>query len=155
MNKVKLRILAMMALTVAAFILFKSPAQASPMVDMVFHEARNQPVIGQQLVYRTVKNRAADDRWKANTDEAVINQPYQFSFTLLPSAELLRRSLNEVDVYSNIHELVSDWDSVNLQDPLGFEGVNHYLVCTIADDISWTKKMLFLGQVGDHCFYRW
>ncbi len=153
MKKLNIRIICLMALTIISFLLFKT-ANASPMVDMMFHEARNQPVLGQQLVYRTVKNRAADSRWKADTVEAVIYQKYQFSYTLLPQSVLNKRVQKEWDSYVYLHQLISDWDSVNLQDPIGFEKVNHYMRCDIVDKIAWDDNMVFLGAVGDHCFFR-
>lgn len=122
------------------------------MTDALFHEARGEPAKGKLLVIKTIQNRAKDPRWAASTPCEVIYAPYQFSFTLLDKKELNKRKLDQIFTWVELMKYVNLVEHV--EDPVGFEGVNHYLRCDWRERTSWEDNMTFLGQVGDHCFYR-
>lgn len=120
--------------------------------DALFHEARSEPPLGKLLVIRTILNRADDPHWKASTPCEVVYQYAQFSFTFLSKSELNQRKFNEIYEWIDLLKYVNLTEFV--EDPKGFEGVNHYLVCDWRERTSWDDNMTFLGQVGAHCFYR-
>ena len=128
------------------------------LTDTVFHEARDQPIDGMYLVYRTVLNRQEDSRWP-DTVCGVTNQHKQFSYTLEPKEVLKAKVKKEQDVYNGVYNAVNTWlnghpDSLFDNYQQDFEGVNHYLRCDIIHKTKWTSKMTFLGREGDHCFYK-
>lgn len=72
--------------------------QADCLARTIWFEARDQPVAGQVAVAVTVMNRVHSSGYP-NTVCEVVNQPYQFSYTLLPKEELERqlREANKID----------------------------------------------------------
>lgn len=126
--------------------------QQACVTEAIYHEAANQPELGRALVYHSIKNRAADSHWKPDTPCGVVWQKYQYSFTLWSPEKRLRHKMQAPWAYEAINQQVKDiWKTT---DPVGFEGVNHYLRCDIRYKVKWWRSMEFLGRVGDHCFYR-
>lgn len=72
--------------------------QANCLSQAIWFESRNQPVVGQVAVAVTIMNRVKSSGYP-NTVCEVVNQPYQFSYTLLPKDELERqlREANKID----------------------------------------------------------
>lgn len=120
--------------------------------DAVFHESAGQPELGQELVFRSIQNRASDTHWEADTYCKVVHQPKQYSFTLWSYATQQQHKERYPDEYIKIESSVSQWE--NLPPPEKYQGVNHYLRCDVRDRVSWWKSMEFLGEIGDHCFYK-
>lgn len=120
--------------------------------DALFHEARGEPAKGKLLVIKVIQERMRDPHWKAATACDVIYQPYQFSFTLLDQKELDRRKLDELFVWIELLKYVNL--TYDVETPEGFQGANHYMVCSWRDKVKWDDNMEFLGAVGAHCFFR-
>ena len=120
--------------------------------EAIYHEAANEPELGQALVYFSIRNRAKDRHWKPNTPCGIVWQPLQYSFTLWSNYKMQKHREQNPANYNKIRKFTTEiWDQA---DPIGFEGVNHYLRCDIRHKVKWEDNMEFLGQVGAHCFYR-
>jgi len=111
-----------------------------------YHEARGEPEQGQIRVCKVVLNRVADKRWP-DTVKGVIYQPYQFSWTL-------DKKLWPIKNYHALLKCAESATKAYLQWIVGnkYSGANHYYAASIPAP-SWSKRMEFLEQVGDHRFY--
>ena len=147
-------VLVMLVITIGSTTLSFEPeaslatqAEIKCLADNIYHEARGEPLKGQLMVGQTVINRAKDSRWKP-TVCGVVYQPKQFSWTI----EKPHPSITNKEAYKSIYKLSKML--IKDKDHLDPSGVNHYLRCDWRDKVSWWKGMEFVGQVGDHCFYK-
>lgn len=120
-------------------------------IDNIFFEGNSEPFLGKVLIANTVKNRTADKRW-GKTDCETIYQPKQFSWTELTARQLREFKDRENKGYRFIKDNIGE--ILSYGDVPGFTGVNHYKRCDTSSNSGWENHMVFLGQVGAHCFYR-
>lgn len=111
----------------------------------IYHEARGEPIAGQAMVGYATLNRVDDPRWSDNVCD-VVYQPRQFSWTTDPKPIKNKEAWNESKEIARIL----------IENHTGAEGhgVNHYLRCDVRNKVDWWRSMVFLGRIGDHCFYR-
>jgi len=126
----------------------------------VYHEARDQPFIGQVAVAQVVMNRVKDERYPDDvcgvvkqgltyswdTDYPVLNR-CQFSWYCdgksdkTPDAEAHNRSMLVAHGVMNGH--LDDF----------VEGSTHYHATYVRPD--WAETKTKVVQIGEHIFYRW
>lgn len=110
----------------------------------VYHEARGEPVEGQNAVAHVVMNRVADKRWSSNVCE-VTRQRRQFSWVRranpLPDDE---KAWNTAVVIANAALEGRSMDST--------KGATHYHSIWIMP--RWARKMKPTKGIGNHVFYR-
>lgn len=116
------------------------------MTDNIYFEARGEPILGQAMVGHSVLNRVKDKRWP-NEVCKVVYQKKQYSWTTEK-----KKAINDRKAYilsSNLaYTLLANRD---FEEPTG---VTNYLRCDWRGKVDWWKSMTFLGQIGDHCFYK-
>jgi spore germination cell wall hydrolase CwlJ-like protein len=126
----------------------------------VYHEARDQPFIGQVAVAQVVMNRVHDKRYPDTvcevvkqgptyswTDDFPVRYRCQFSWycdgksdTPHDSSAWEQARLIAYGVYSgNIYDLV--------------EGATHYHATYVHPE--WAETKTKIAQIGEHIFYRW
>ncbi len=117
----------------------------------MFFEARNEPLIGQQMVAEVTLNRLASPSYP-NTICEVVWQRKQFSWTHdgLPDNPAKMSYLDRV-AWENINKAAT----IILSDPvsyLPYTGATHYH----ADYVKpyWIDSMTYVGKVGTHLFYK-
>lgn len=117
------------------------------LADNIYHEARGEPKEGQWLVGQTVLNRVEDRRWEPSIC-GVVYQRKQFSWT----NQKPYPSIKDKEAYKSIYKLSQMLVTQGVAKKS--LGANHYLRCDWCDKVNWWKSMTFVGQVGNHCFYR-
>jgi len=117
----------------------------------MFFEARNEPLVGRQMVAEVTLNRVASKSYP-NTICEVVWQKNQFSWTHDGLSDdptklgyLDREAWKEIKMTAQI--ILSDPDQY-----LPKTGATHYH----ADYVwpYWTDDMEYLGKVGTHLFYK-
>lgn len=137
-----------------SLIVFCSSAFAAPvtsedlrcMTDNLYYEAAGEPILGQAMVGHSVINRVKDKRWDDSVCE-VIYAKKQYSWTTNP-----KREIDDLKTYQFLESLA--YTLLSNKDSEEATGVTNYLRCDWRKKVDWWKDMTFLGQVGDHCFYR-
>lgn len=124
----------------------------------IYHEARNQPTIGQLAVGQVVMNRVTDDRYPDDVCSVVkqgtvhksghpARDRCQFSWycdgkddTALNKEAFERAQENAMIVLNGwAHSL--------------FDGVTHYHADSVTP--NWATYKTFVVKINDHIFYRW
>ena len=126
----------------------------------VYHEAKNQPMIGQIAVAQVVMNRVEDDRYPDDvwsvveqvptyswTDDFPIRNRCQFSWYCDGKSDKPRDkeawetalTVAHGVYYNNINDFV--------------DGATHYHAVYVRPEWASTKTKIV--QIGDHIFYRW
>jgi len=106
----------------------------------IYHEVRGEDQIGQIAVAHVTLNRVHN---RDQSVKEVVLAPYQFSWTL-----------NESWTPKNMEALLECLESatVAIQGHDFTQGATHYHRADIHP--YWADKMIYLGQFGDHKFYR-
>lgn len=124
----------------------------------MYHEARNQPNIGQLAVGQVVMNRVADSRYP-NSVCAVVKQGRKYK-NGTPMRNRCQFSwycdgLSDEPKNKNEFERAQDNAIIVLNGWTGgmFDGATHYH----ADDVSpnWASYKTFIVKINTHIFYRW
>lgn len=126
----------------------------------VYHEARDQPFIGQVAVAQVVMNRVRDDRYPDTPCEVVMQGPTyswaehypvrhrcQFSWYCdgksdgTPDEGAWQRAIKIAHgvYYDNLDDFV--------------EGATHYHATYVLPE--WAESKTRIVQIGEHIFYRW
>ena len=126
----------------------------------VYHEARDQPFIGQVAVAQVVMNRVRDDRYPDTTCDVVTQGPTyswaehypvrhrcQFSWycdgksdgTPDEGAWQMAIKIAHGVYYGNLDDFV--------------EGATHYHATYVLPE--WAESKTRIVQIGEHIFYRW
>ena len=124
----------------------------------IYHEARNQPTIGQIAVGQVVMNRVADDRYPDDVCDVVYQGLYyesghpiihkcQFSWYCdgkddTPTDEVAYRYAEDVAEMVVMGNTYSHLD-----------GATHYHTTQVAP--AWASGKKFIVRINDHLFYRW
>jgi N-acetylmuramoyl-L-alanine amidase len=126
----------------------------------VYHEARDQPFIGQVAVAQVVMNRVLDDRYPDDACEVVTQGPTyswsngfpvrhrcQFSWYCDGKSDKPR----DEQAWEQARMVAYGVYSGNLDDFV--EGATHYHATYVQPE--WAETKTPIVQIGDHVFYRW
>lgn len=126
----------------------------------VYHEARDQPFIGQVAVAQVVMNRVQDPRYP-NTPCEVVKQGPTYSWTEdFPVRNKCQFSwycdgksdkAKDVDAWSQAMVIAHGVYNGNLDDFV--EGATHYHAVYVKPE--WAKTKTPVVRISDHIFYRW
>lgn len=126
----------------------------------VYHEARDQPFIGQVAVAQVVMNRVRDDRFPDNVCDVVQQGP---TYSWKPDFPVRHRCQFSwyCDGKSDKTPDQTAWDKAmmiaqgvhtgNLDDFV--EGATHYHATYVLPE--WAETKTPIVRIGDHVFYRW
>jgi len=130
----------------------------------IYHEARNQPVVGQVAVGQVTLNRVNDSRFPDNICEVVMQGPHKKSWKdktkMIPVRNLCQFSwycdgksdtIRDIKTYRKIYRLaiilIAEW-SIDITD-----GATHYHADYVTPE--WAKTKTRTAKIEDHIFYRW
>ena len=126
----------------------------------VYHEARDQPFIGQVAVAQVVMNRVADDRYPDDVCDVVTQGP---TYSWKPDFPVRNRCQFSwyCDGKSDKTPDQTAWEQAlviaqgvytgNLDDFV--EGATHYHATYVLPE--WAESKVPAVQIGEHIFYRW
>ena len=126
----------------------------------IYHEARDQPFIGQVAVAQVVMNRVHDDRYPDNvcdvvqqgptyswTDNFPVRHRCQFSWYCDGKSD---RTPDQT-AWEQAMMIAQGVHTGNLDDFV--EGATHYHATYVLPE--WASTKTPIAQIGDHMFYRW
>ena len=126
----------------------------------VYHEARDQPFIGQVAVAQVVMNRVYDDRYPDHPCEVVFQGP---TYSWKPDFPVRHRcqfswycdgksdKVYDEDAYKQALTIAHGVYYDNLDDFV--EGATHYHAVYVLPE--WADSKTPVVQIGQHMFYRW
>ena len=126
----------------------------------VYHEARDQPFIGQVAVAQVVMNRVADDRYPDTACEVVMQGPTYSWRTDFPVRHRCQFSwycdcksdkTPDTEAYEKALMIAHGVYYGNLDDFV--EGATHYHATYVLPE--WAESKTPIVQIGEHIFYRW
>lgn len=111
----------------------------------VYYEARGEPISGQIAVAQVTMNRVAHKNWPNNVCD-VVYQKKQFSWTISSK----NKSPKNKKLYKEIYEIAEEVYYLRTADEVDGAVFFH------ADFVkpSWSKKMIKVGKIGGHIFYK-
>ena len=117
----------------------------------LWHESRNQGLLGLMAVAKTTLNRARMDGWPPNVC-AVIMEPKQFSWTALPKHKRQIKLKNNIDIQSyTLVQLATQLSIAAEMLQIDFmDGATYYHTTSV--NPTWGRKMEVVGVIGDHIF---
>lgn len=111
----------------------------------IYFEARGEPLEGQIAVAEVIYNRVVDTRYPDDVC-SVVYQRKQFSWTHDGKSDVPKNTL----VWEEIKELAAQVMKGDLFDG---HGATHYHSVDV--EPYWTDGLTYVGQYGNHIFYRW
>ena len=126
----------------------------------VYHEARDQPFIGQVAVAQVVMNRVYDDRYPDHPCEVVFQGP---TYSWKPDFPVRHRcqfswycdgksdKVYDEDAYRQALTIAHGVYYDDLDDFV--EGATHYHAVYVLPE--WAESKTPVVQIGQHMFYRW
>ena len=126
----------------------------------VYHEAKNQPFIGQVAVAQVVMNRVYDERYPDTVCEVVEQGP---TYSWKPDFPIRNRcqfswycdglsdTPTEKDAWDNAIMVANSVYHGNFEDFV--EGATHYHAYYVAPE--WASAKTYIVRIEDHIFYRW
>ena len=126
----------------------------------IYHEARDQPFIGQVAVAQVVMNRVYDDRYPDHPCEVVFQGP---TYSWKPDFPVRRRcqfswycdgksdKVYDEDAYRQALTIAHGVYYDDLDDFV--EGATHYHATYVLPE--WAESKTPVVQIGQHMFYRW
>ena len=126
----------------------------------VYHEARDQPFIGQVAVAQVVMNRVYDDRYPDHPCEVVFQGP---TYSWKPDFPVRHRcqfswycdgksdNVYDEDAYRQALTIAHGVYYDDLDDFV--EGATHYHATYVLPE--WAESKTPVVQIGQHMFYRW
>ena len=126
----------------------------------VYHEARDQPFIGQVAVAQVVMNRVYDDRYPDHPCEVVFQGP---TYSWKPDFPVRHRcqfswycdgksdKVYDEDAYRQALPIAHGVYYDDLDDFV--EGATHYHATYVLPE--WAESKTPVVQIGQHMFYRW
>ena len=126
----------------------------------VYHEAKNQPFIGQVAVAQVVMNRVYDQRYPNTVCEVVEQGP---TYSWKPDFPIRNRcqfswycdglsdTPTEKDAWDNAIMVANGVYHNNFEDFV--EGATHYHAYYVAPE--WASAKTYIVRIEDHIFYRW
>ena len=110
----------------------------------IYHEARGEPLQGQLAVAMVTLNRAKRRQDRICNE---VFKPYQFSWTIGWSIQ--QPGVHDLKAFNKAKQ-VAIKALQSKQDPTG--GATHYHNHTV--NPAWANKLAYVGQIGNHHFYR-
>ena len=126
----------------------------------IYHEARDQPLIGQVAVAQVVMNRVRDDRYPDTPCDVVMQGPTYTWAEHYPVRHRCQfswycdgKSDNTTDqgAYDKALMIAHGVYYGNLDDFV--EGATHYHAIYVLPE--WAESKTRIVQIGEHIFYRW
>jgi len=126
----------------------------------VYHEARDQPFIGQVAVAQVVMNRVRDDRYPDSVCDVVKQGPtysWKQDFPVRHRCQFSWYCDGKSDktpdqtAWQQAMLIAQGVHTGNLDDFV--EGATHYHATYVLPE--WTESKVPIVQIGDHMFYRW
>jgi len=126
----------------------------------VYHEAKNQPFIGQVAVAQVVMNRVYDERYPNTVCEVVEQGP---TYSWKPDFPIRNRcqfswycdglsdTPTEKDAWDNAIMVANGVYHSDFEDFV--EGATHYHAYYVAPE--WASAKTYIVRIEDHIFYRW
>ena len=126
----------------------------------VYHEARDQPFIGQVAVAQVVMNRVRDDRYPDDVCGVVYQGP---TYSWKPDFPVRHRcqfswycdgksdNTRDTEAWEIAMLIATGVYNGNLGDFV--EGATHYHATYVLPE--WAETKTKTVQIGDHVFYRW
>ena len=126
----------------------------------IYHEARDQPFIGQVAVAQVVMNRVYDDRYPDHPCEVVFQGP---TYSWEPDFPVRHRcqfswycdgksdKVYDEDAYRQALTIAHGVYYDDLDDFV--EGATHYHATYVLPE--WAESKTPVVQIGQHMFYRW
>ena len=126
----------------------------------VYHEAKNQPFIGQVAVAQVVMNRVYDERYPNTVCEVVEQGP---TYSWKPDFPIKNRcqfswycdgksdTPTEKDAWNNAVMVANGVYYGEFNDFV--EGSTHYHAYYVTPE--WTSAKTYITRIEDHIFYRW
>jgi N-acetylmuramoyl-L-alanine amidase len=113
----------------------------------IYHEAANEPDLGKALVVEVVMTRSKLANYPKELCD-VVYQRAQFSWTL----EHVKKAPKErIITLSSLTRKVLSGD---FKIPERYKGATHYYNGNIIAKPEWAYKMVYLGDVGNHSFFK-
>ncbi len=112
----------------------------------IYHEARNQPIKGQEAVAHVTLNRLKSGK-HGNSICEVVYQPHAFSWTL--DKLKIRGRLKEIEAESLAKEIAFNTLVGNIKDPT--DGATHYHASYVKP--YWSRKLEKKVKISSHIFY--
>jgi N-acetylmuramoyl-L-alanine amidase len=126
----------------------------------VYHEAKNQPLIGQIAVAQVVMNRVYDERYPNTVCEVVEQGP---TYSWKPDFPIRNRCQFSwyCDGKSDTPKEKDAWDTAMMVANHVFyrkvddlvDGATHYHAHYVQP--SWAETKTYIIRIDDHIFYRW
>jgi len=125
--------------------------QTACLAEAIWFESRDQPISGQVAVAVTVMNRVGSAGYP-NTICEVVNQPYQFSYTLMTERERLDK-LNSANSIDSIAKELAARIAIQAVSG-GFDDMHLSMHYYNPDKASpkWAKAFDNSIKIGDHRF---
>ncbi len=126
----------------------------------IYHEARDQPVLGMQAVAEVVLNRVEDKRFPDTVCEVVTQGPtyrWKQDFPVRHRCQFSWYCDGKSDRPKNgtawaVSRTVAE--NVLRTGPIGIAGyATHYHNIHVRP--NWSSTKVLIGKIGDHVFYRW
>ena len=126
----------------------------------IYHEARDQPFIGQVAVAQVVMNRVHDDRYPDDVCEVVMQGP---TYSWKPDFPVRHRcqfswycdgksdKTPDQTAWKQALVIAQGVHTGNLDDFV--EGATHYHATYVLPE--WAETKYKTVQIGEHVFYRW
>lgn len=112
----------------------------------IYHEARGEPVVGQEAVAYVTINRMYHEYFPETICDVVYEQ-FQFSWT----SDGLSDRVTETEAYHVALEIASDVIGRRLEDPT--QGALFYHADYV--NPNWADAVDFEVKIGNHLFYTW
>jgi len=141
---------------------FSAGVETSCMVMALYHEARGEPLIGQIAVAETIINRARSTSYPASICGVVYQNAHrtnrcQFSFACDGLSDVIKNSkvANELRQLSIRMLAIYSADRYEKR-PTYFNQLSPFMTHYHRYDVhpAWSKKLVPLGQIGKHVFFR-
>ena len=126
----------------------------------IYHEARDQPYIGQVAVAQVVMHRVRDDRYPDDVCDVVFQGP---TYSWKPDFPIRNRcqfswycdgksdKTPDKDAWNNALTIAKGVYYNDIDDFV--EGATHYHATYVLPD--WAESKTPVIQIGEHVFYRW
>ncbi len=126
----------------------------------IYHEARDQPFVGQVAVAQVVMNRVRDDRYPDDVCDVVYQGP---TYSWKPDFPVRHRcqfswycdgksdNTKDTEAWEIAMLIATGVYNGNLGDFV--EGATHYHATYVLPE--WAETKTKTVQIGDHVFYRW
>ena len=126
----------------------------------IYHEARDQPYIGQVAVAQVVMHRVQDDRYPDDVCDVVFQGP---TYSWKPDFPIRNRcqfswycdgksdKTPDKDAWNNALTIAKGVYYNDIDDFV--EGATHYHATYVLPD--WAESKTPVIQIGEHIFYRW